>query len=558
MAKLSKREAAAKKAGVPVDYSKSAKQQGTSAKYKANAKDVYSSKNLKTAMSGGVPAPNLNDPFGYAAQLKSQYGLSKLEKSSEKAMKNINKFNEQTTKQIHNIEKQPLALPVMGRQEAVYSGQRSEESTALGNELAQINQRLGYAQQGYTNDLNFYTGQQSLAVSKANTASDNARADQTQAMNQIKLFTDQGIEMSQIPPEILKKAGMSAEMIGASTTGGQAPLTPKAQAIQNTLMATAGTDKFVNPDAYMQQRDDYVKQSGATDNAGLMQAQQNFDATFGNMVNPSDRMRLGLPEATPEQGKDYKQVGLLAQTSYDPQNNMDLMAKNYIERYLKNNKYPTAYELGLGRGTSPAMQNKFQNIQNRADELYYEATGSSLPSVSDLTGTWKIINQNKGILNKINIASDTVESNFNLSIAGEISSNVNKNATLVNQLLNPIYLALGDPAVNQAMVSNGTITQEFANLISTRNAQGTLEADKRMAEELLPFGTSVEAQKAVVTRLVQEATNIKSALNQQNNELWKQVDPLQQNANNPNREGGGKKSGIITIAPDGTTIEITD
>jgi len=265
-----------------------------------------------------------------------------------------------------------------------------------------------------------------------------------------------------------------------------------------------------------------------------------------------------------QDGKDYAQVGLLANTSYNPKNKVDSNAKNYIERYLKNNKYPTAYELGLGRSTNAVTQDKFRQIQARADDLYYEATGTSMPSVADLTGTWKIINQNKGILNKINIASDTVESNFNLAIRGEISNDVNQNATAVNKLLNPIYLALGDPAVNQALVSNGTITQEFANLISTRNAQGTLAADKMLAEELLPFGTSVEAQKAVVSRLVQEAVNIKKALTSQQETLYQQVDPLQQNPNNPARKTSDKKTdvgdngGQVITAPDGTQIIITD
>ena len=95
---------------------------------------------------------------------------------------------------------------------------------------------------------------------------------------------------------------------------------------------------------------------------------------------------------------------------------------------------------------------------------------------------------------------------------------------------------MGDPAVNQALVSNGTISQEFANLISIRNASGTNVADKEMANELIRFGTSVEAQKAVVRRLQAEASNIHGALVEQNKELYKIIDPLETSVQNPNRE----------------------
>ena len=155
-----------------------------SQKYGANAQDVYGAKNLKSSMTGGVAAPNLKDPFGYSASLKQQYQLPELEQGAEKATANINKFNEQTKKElglIANTKKNPVALPVQGLQASNYANQRAQIGTALSDELAQINQRLGYAQQGYNQDISFYGNQQSNAIQQSQFA-------QTMALNYAKDF----------------------------------------------------------------------------------------------------------------------------------------------------------------------------------------------------------------------------------------------------------------------------------------------------------------------------------------------------------------------------------
>lgn len=229
----------------------------------------------------------------------------------------------------------------------------------------------------------------------------------------------------------------------------------------------------------------------------------------------------------------YAQYGLLANTSFDPNNSVDKSAEAYLNYYMKNATFPTSYALGMGRSDKATA--KFNNASARANDLYFEATGNSLPDVNVLKGNKALIVANNKILNNQAILSDTIEKNFNLAIEGEITNNVNKNATIVNKILNPVYLALGDPATAQALVSNGTITQEFANLISIRNASGTTVADKYMADELIQFGTSVEAQKGIVERLKAEAMNIHSALQDQNKKLYQTIDPLQQSPENPNR-----------------------
>ncbi len=250
---------------------------------------------------------------------------------------------------------------------------------------------------------------------------------------------------------------------------------------------------------------------------------------------------------------DYNQYGLLANTSFNSSDETDKNAANYIDSYLKSKTgaLPTATTLfGSVRGNNAA---KFVQAQDRAKELFYEATGSSLPDLANISSNKALIAINNKVLNNQAILGETIIRNFDLAIKGEIKNNVNQNATVINRLLNPIYLALGDPAVNQAMVSNGTISQEFANLVSIRNNGGTLAADKEMASELIKFGTSVEAQKAVVERLKAEAANIHGALANQNKELWKLVDPLQQNTQNPNRGGSDEATIKVRLKSTGET-----
>lgn len=255
--------------------------------------------------------------------------------------------------------------------------------------------------------------------------------------------------------------------------------------------------------------------------------------TYSSWSEGVDAVAKWLDNHRSEPKVSYAQYGLLANTTFNPDNDNDKMAKAYLDYYIKNSAIPSSYQLGMGRSTSSSV--KYSNAQSRANELFFEATGYSLPDINTLKGYKTIINNNNKIMNNQAITAQTLEKNFDLAINGEITNDVNKNATIINKILNPVYLALGDPATAQALVSNGTITQEFANLISTRNAQGTLQADKMLAEELIPFGTSVEAQKAIVERLKQEAMNITGAVKNQNAELYKIIDPLQQLPENPNR-----------------------
>lgn len=230
-----------------------------------------------------------------------------------------------------------------------------------------------------------------------------------------------------------------------------------------------------------------------------------------------------------------QQYGLLANTDFNPNNTLDKTAYNYLQQYIKNGAIPKPSEIGIST-KGAAGQNQFGNAAIRAGNLYTAATGQPLPNPAIIKSNTALITANNKVLNSNAIQSDAIQKNFNLAINGEISGDVNKNATVINNLLNPIRIAFGDPATVQALVSNGTISQEFANLLAIKNNGGTTVSDKETAANLIPFGTSVDAQKAVVQRLETEAMNIKSSLQSQNASLYQQIDPLAQDANNPARQ----------------------
>ena len=265
-------------------------------------------------------------------------------------------------------------------------------------------------------------------------------------------------------------------------------------------------------------------------------AQAGVDAVAKTLSNPiyKRNQTAGSEGATGQ--ADYKQYGLLAKTDFNPSSEVDKTASKYLDAYLKspNGSYPTAAQiLGSARSSNTTL---FRQASERASDLYFKATGASLPDLADMKNLKTIRSANDKILLSNQLQSNIVTKNFDLAIDGQITGNVNKNAPVINKLLNPFREAIGDPQVAAALVSNGTISQEFANLLAIKNAGGTTVSDKEMAAELIPFGTSVEQQKAIVERIKTEAVNIQSAVKTQNGELWKRIDPLEQSTENPNRQ----------------------
>lgn len=411
--------------------------------------------------------------------------------------------------------------------------------------------------QGYKDTLDAIEKQRTSREAAGGSAMENMK----KTLDLIQSYKDAGLEV----PSALYAS------IGTKDPDALPDLSPEDAMIRQTLVGKLKEGgQFIDTSSYLKAKNDYTELKGKDDPQKLIQSRIEFDEKFSDMLDPTkleEYKKSGIDISLSEKAKkipQYSQYGLLASTDFNPTIQKDKEAKQYIDYYIKNAAFPTSYQLGMGRTSNSAKQ--FAEASQRAQDLYFKATGTSLPDASVLKANKLLVNANNKILNNQAVVGDAIIRNFDLAINGEITNDVNKNATIVNKILNPIYMALGDPAVNQAMVSNGTISQEFANLISIRNASGTTVADKEMANELIAFGTSVDAQKAVVERLKAEAANIHNAIKIQNEELYKIIDPLETELANPNRQKKlgdyktttNQRTNMFITAPDGVEYEIID
>lgn len=229
------------------------------------------------------------------------------------------------------------------------------------------------------------------------------------------------------------------------------------------------------------------------------------------------------------------QYGLLANTDLDPSNSIDQMALTYINSYLKNGTVPSY--TALGRGITPAGMGQ---VTARANQLYQEATGNALSGVNPeliggTNGYQAQLNKNTTLLNQLNVQTGTIAKNFGLNLANMTANNVNEAPPIINGLADDLAQSLGYASTAQYLAQNQTIQNELGSLLAIKNAGGTTVADKISAGDLLPSDLSVAQQKQVLTTLMQEATNQQNSINQANAPIYKQIDPLMQDPNNPNR-----------------------
>ena len=386
--------------------------------------------------------------------------------------------------------------------------------------------------QGYKDTLDAIEKQASSGRASSTTALDNAK----KAIDLIQSYKDQGLP---VPASLYALAG---------TYDPTNTLSPQEVAIKQTIInggdtigKPVGQDGFADPDTYNNVRDQYIKEVAGDDPIAQENARKDFDNKFGDVLDPEQKdrwtqMGINIPEQDPSTQKTYEQYGLLANVkSFDPTNRVDKQAKQYLDYYIKNATIPTYYSL-FGRTSSGSSIN-FSAIQERAQQLYYEATGSALPDANILKANKVLITGNNKLLNNLNIQEGTINNNFKLAIDNLDKSGINQQAQPINQWINYIRDTLGDPAVAQYLTQNGTIANEMSSLLALKNASGTTVADKLEAAGLLPVNATEDQQKAILKILMQEAENSRSSINSATSDLYKQIDPLETELNNPNRVG---------------------
>lgn len=290
---------------------------------------------------------------------------------------------------------------------------------------------------------------------------------------------------------------------------------------------------------------------------------------FGNVGNTDETMAAGgsVPLSTPQdgvnavanwlanhkaQGPSYAQYGLLANTNFNPANQKDQNASQYLSYYLKNAAYPTASSLGIStRGG--AGQTKFSDTAARASQLFFDATGQPLPDVNILKTNKGLIAGNNKLINNLDVQNNTVAANFALALKNIDTAGLNQNSQPVNAFLDNIKNLMGDPATAQYLSQNATLQSEVGSLIAVKNASGTTVYDKLSSAGLIPKNASEAQQKAVLNTLLQEANQGKAAIQQVNSDLYSQIDPLQTDPNNPNRDVTANSTSSGSIGTDLST-----
>ncbi len=266
----------------------------------------------------------------------------------------------------------------------------------------------------------------------------------------------------------------------------------------------------------------------------------------------------GTPSQTVNQnGATYAQYGKLAQTDFNPNNDTDNKALNYLNVYLNNGKVPNAYDIGISsRGAIGGQQ--FNTATKRANDLYFSATGENLPSPEIVKGNLKLITANNTLANNLRVQEKTVNANFGLSLENLNANNINKAWPILNNAINAIKNAEGDPTVAQYFAQNSTIQQELGNLLAVKNASGTTVYDKIAGAGLMPKNATPEQQVTIAKTLLQEAQNAGKAISDTNGELYQSVDPLERQTANPNRQGSlhttPTLSDLRTRAPKGQVL----
>lgn len=226
------------------------------------------------------------------------------------------------------------------------------------------------------------------------------------------------------------------------------------------------------------------------------------------------------------------EYGLLANTDLNPNNSIDQMALTYINSYLKNGTVPSY--TALGRGITPAGMGQ---VTARANQLYQEATGNSLSGVNPaiIEANQAQIAKNTGLLANLNNQIGTVQKNMGLNLSNINKAGVNQLAPAINALIDPVAEALGYTDVSTYLAQNNTIQAELGSLLAVKNASGTTVADKLAAGDLLPADLSAAQQQQILTTLMSEAQNQQQSIGSTNAGLYKQIDPLMQDPNNPAR-----------------------
>lgn len=215
---------------------------------------------------------------------------------------------------------------------------------------------------------------------------------------------------------------------------------------------------------------------------------------------------------------------------------VDSAAWNYLNQALTQGKTPTAASVGISTRTGSGAL--FNTIAQRADDVYYQATGQHLPDLNILKSNKTLLTGNNTLLNSLAVQEKTISANSDL-LQGKINaSNINQNAPVINNVIDSLQNALGDPNVASYLAQNSTLSNELGSLLALKNASGTTVHDKLISADLISPDASAAQEATVVNTLMQEAQNARQAIGKANESLYAQIDPLGIQPGNPANQPG--------------------
>lgn len=270
-------------------------------------------------------------------------------------------------------------------------------------------------------------------------------------------------------------------------------------------------------------------QAGETAIASLVQgAAGGSIKDYGNNPSLQDFVNKYTGQGGSSTSLDPAEYGKLASVEgFDPTKpGMDQTAYNWLKSYLSTGTIPSSTR-------SMTLYGTLQQVQSRAQDLYYKATGQNLPNASVLQTNLGLVSNNNQLLNNLNIQEGTISKNFGLNLENLNANNVNQAAPVINKLVDSIAQASGSTSVAQYLSQNKTIQQELGSLLAVKNASGTTVADKLAAGDLLPSDLSADQQKIILQTLIKEANNQKQVIGQTTSELYNKTDPLGLDPQNP-------------------------
>lgn len=240
----------------------------------------------------------------------------------------------------------------------------------------------------------------------------------------------------------------------------------------------------------------------------------------------------GTP-ATGTNGLATGEYGLLANVpGFNPAvPGVDQSALNYLKEYLTQGKVPTAASVGISTRTGSGAM--FNTVAQRADDVYFKATGQHLPDATILASNKKLIAGNNSILNNLSLQEGTISANADLLVNKVNAANLNQSAPTINKVLDAVKNSLGDVDTASLIAQSSTLQNELGSLLALKNATGTTVHDKLESAGLIDNSYNSDQIASVVNTLMQEAQNSHAAITTANAKLYAQIDPLQLDPQNP-------------------------